>query len=541
MSTPGTPVYKIAETDAEFEQIHRLNYATFVEEIPQHHPTAEKRLVDKFHAENTYLIALVDGELAGMLAVRDRRPFSLDAKLPDLDAHLPPGRRICELRLLAIEPSHRKLRGGRILQGIVELLRVYGFKKHYNLAVISGTTRQLKLYRHMGFVPFGPLVGTADAPYQPMYLTLEAFKENAKSYLSDQTPVTAINLMPGPVTLTKDVVDAFARPPESHRSGDFKDLLDETRERLCRLTKSPEVGLLMGSGTLANDVVAGQISLLNQPGLVLSNGEFGGRLADQARRWGLAHQVIEAPWGAPVDLDAVRRGVEGGAAWVWAVHCETSTGVLNDLGALKALCAARQAKLCIDAISSLGTVPVDLDGVYLASGSSGKGLRSYAGVSMVFHAHDIPPAPEKLPRYLDLGYHRRQDGVPFTFLSNLLAALHAAVRDVDWEKRYAEIESCSALLRRDLKQAGFDLVGPEARTSPAVLTVALPRELDSVRVGDAMKGAGWLLSANSEYLRRKNWVQICLMGDFRPDAVLPVTGVLERICAAQRKRAPVNC
>jgi aspartate aminotransferase-like enzyme/GNAT superfamily N-acetyltransferase len=541
MSSPGTLVYKIAETDAEFEQIHRLNYQTFVEEIPQHAPSPERRLVDKFHAENTYLIALVDGELAGMLAVRDRRPFSLDQKLPDLDGYLPPGRLICELRLLAIEASQRKQRGGRILQGILELLREHGFKKHYNLAVISGTTRQLKLYRHMGFVPFGPQVGSAEAPYQPMYLTLEVFKESAKAYLPVDASLTPVNLLPGPVTLSPDVIEAFSRPPESHRSGDFKDLFDETCDRLSRLTRAPEVGLLMGSGTLANDVVAGQISLLNAPGLVLSNGEFGGRLADQARRWKLPHEVLEVPWGKPIDLDAVRRKVAGGAGWVWAVHCETSTGVLNDLSALKAICAERQAKLCIDAISSLGTVPVDLDGVYLASGSSGKGLRSFAGVSMVFHAHDIPPAPEKLPRYLDLGYHRRQDGVPFTFLSNLLAALHAAVRDVDWERRYAEIESCSALLRGRLKEAGFEMIGGDARTSPAVITVALPRELDSVRVGDAMKGAGWLLSSNSEYLRRQNWVQICLMGDFRPEGVLPVAGVLERMCAAQRKRAPVNC
>jgi aspartate aminotransferase-like enzyme len=215
--------------------------------------------------------------------------------------------------------------------------------------------------------------------------------------------------------------------------------------------------------------------------------------------------------------------------------------VINDLAALKALCGEYRAKLCIDAISSLGTLPVDLDGVYLASGSSGKGLRSFAGVSLVFHSHEVRPAPEKLPRYLDLGYYQRQDGVPFTFLSNLLAALHAAVRDVDWERRFADIEACSSQLRRRLVESGFDLVGREARTSPAVITVALPNALDSVRVGDAMKGAGWLLSSNSEYLRRRNWVQICLMGDFRADAVLPVTGVLERICAAQRKLAPLNC
>ena len=49
-------------------------------------------------------------------------------------------------------------------------------------------------------------------------------------------------------------------------------------------------------------------------------------------------------------------------------------------------------------------MPVDLTGVYLASGSSGKGLRAYPGLSMVFYHHEVAPAPDKLPRYLDLGY-----------------------------------------------------------------------------------------------------------------------------------------
>ena len=85
-------VFKLATEDWEFEQIHRLNYRTFVEEIPQHQPSAHQRLVDKFHAENTYLICLSHQKLVGMLAVRGQRPFSLDHKLPQLDSYLPPGR-----------------------------------------------------------------------------------------------------------------------------------------------------------------------------------------------------------------------------------------------------------------------------------------------------------------------------------------------------------------------------------------------------------------------------------------------------------------
>ena len=65
-----TPLrFKIATEDWEFEALHRLNYKTFVEEIPQHASNAEQRLVDKFHAENTYAIALHGDRLVGMVVL----------------------------------------------------------------------------------------------------------------------------------------------------------------------------------------------------------------------------------------------------------------------------------------------------------------------------------------------------------------------------------------------------------------------------------------------------------------------------------------
>src|SRR5262249_16186357 len=105
--------FKIAADEREFEAVHRLNYRTFVEEIPQPAPSSEPRLVDKFHAENTYVICLAHEadappRLIGMVALRSRRPFSLDQKLPDLDRWLPPGASTCEIRLLAVEPVHRR-------------------------------------------------------------------------------------------------------------------------------------------------------------------------------------------------------------------------------------------------------------------------------------------------------------------------------------------------------------------------------------------------------------------------------------------------
>ncbi len=536
MSTRLPLVFKFANEDWEFEQIHRLNYKTFVEEIPQHHVSPSHRLVDKFHAENTYLICLCGRKLAGMLAVRGNRPFSLDQKLPNVDTYLPAGRSICEIRLLAIERRHR---GAQVLQGILALLWQHGIEKGYDLAIISGTTRQFKLYQHLGFVPFGPVVGTGEARFQPMYVTLETFESTAREFLrsspSRAFQPSAVSFLPGPVTVRREVRRAFEQAPESHRADAFVKDFQATKEILCELVQAGKVELLLGSGTLANDVVGGQLSLEKKPGLVLSNGEFGERLVDHARRFGLAFDALEFAWGQPLDLAAVRRQFERQPApgWLWCAHCETSTGVLNDLERLKALCAEFDVKLCLDCMSSIGTVPVDLRGVFLASCASGKALRSYPGLSMVFYHHEVALNP-RLPRYLDLGYYAAQAGVPFTFSSNLLHALHAAVKRVRWQERFAGLVELSGWLRVRLRELGFELIAEGVATSPAVVTIALPSGLDSVKIGALTQESGYLVSYNSEYLRRRNWIQVCLMGECTREKTVSLLNALNRTCFRNR-------
>src|SRR5580700_9614323 len=301
--------FKVATEDWEFEQVHQLNYKTFVEEIPQHQPSTSQRLVDKFHAENTYLIGLQNQKLVGMLAVRGSRPFSLDQKLPNLDSYLPPGRTICEIRLLAIEKRFRGARGGQILQGILALLWQQGVEKNYGLAIISGTMRQAKLYQHLGFVPFGPVVGSGDAQFQPLYVTLEAFEVTAREFLRSSPARSfhpnAVNFLPGPVTVRREVRRAFEQAPESHRGDSFKKDFHATKQILCELVKAKNVEIFMGSGTLANDVVAMQLSLLKGRGLILSSGEFGERLIDHAHRLDLHFDTLKFGWGEPIDLSAV--------------------------------------------------------------------------------------------------------------------------------------------------------------------------------------------------------------------------------------------
>ncbi|HTR40186.1 MAG TPA: GNAT family N-acyltransferase [Pseudomonadales bacterium] len=537
--------FKVAKEDWEFEQVHRLNYKTFVEEIPQHQPSAAQRLVDKFHAENTYLICMQGQKLVGMLAVRGARPFSLDQKLENLDSYLPPNRIVCEIRLLAIEKKFRGARGGQVLQGILALLWQHGVENNYGLAIISGTTRQFKLYQHLGFVPFGPVVGSGDAQFQPMYVTLETFEVTAREFLRSSPARSfhpnAVNFLPGPVAIRREVRRAFEQAPESHRGESFKKDFKATKETLCELTQAKNVEIFMGSGTLANDIVAAQLSQLGGHGLILSNGEFGERLVDHAHRFGLAFDTLAFEWGEPIDFKAVEQKFRGRGknayAWLWCAHCETSSSYMADLDALKKLCDETQTRLCLDCISTIGALPVDLTGVYLASCASGKALRAYPGLSMIFYNHTAAGNTKKLPRYFDLDFYAKQEGIPFTFSSNLLHALRTAVKRVNWEKRFTETAEWSTWLRGQLVESGFQLVGGGAPVSPAVITIKLPPEMDSVKMGNAMQEAGYLLSFNSEYLRRKNWIQICLMGECTREKVVALSNAIHRLVKRQADAA----
>lgn len=170
-------VFKVADQPWEFEQIYRLNYTTFVEEIPQHAPNPRKSLVDKFLAKSTCFICLKEDRLLGMVAVCGERPFSLDAKLSDLDSFLPSGSRPCEVRLLAVE---REYRGSLVFGGLLRCVIRYCRDAGYDVALVSAAARQEKLYRHLGFAPFGPPLGTDQARYQGMLLTWDKLAETGR-------------------------------------------------------------------------------------------------------------------------------------------------------------------------------------------------------------------------------------------------------------------------------------------------------------------------------------------------------------------------
>ena len=528
-------VFKQATEPWEFEEISQLNYASFVEEVPQHPANDDRILVDQFHDENTYFICRRGPELLGMICVRDRRPFSLDQKLGRLEDHLPQAEdaKLCEVRLLAVRPD---LRGARVLPGLLTMMARYCQEGGYDYVVMSGHVSQQRLYRHIGFIPFGPVVGDESAPYQPMYRPVGNVGVEFAGKFHERVsapPGDPVILTPGPVAMPDAVVQAFQRQPLSHRSPEFRELMLGVRRSLCDLTRANHCAVMVGSGTMANDVVAAQLSRLNTPGVIVTAGEFGERLLDHADRMGLDYVAVQHEWGESLDYHCIKRALASNpGGWLWAVHCETSTGALADLSRLKALCRKHDARLALDCISSIAATSVDLAGVWLASGASGKGLAAYPGLGLVFC--ERPPAPDPvLPRYLDLALHcsGENDGaVPFTLSSNLLAALAAGLQRQTPEL-LEQIDRDGRWLRAQLRDLGFNLMASEEESIGAVTTIALPagpltnHTIDSEQMGNALAELGFYTSYASSYLRERNWLQVCLMGEVsRPqlERLIPV-------------------
>ncbi|QQZ07894.1 aminotransferase class V-fold PLP-dependent enzyme [Heyndrickxia vini] len=498
-------IVKMARDKDEFEQIMNLNYETFVEEIPQHHINDRRKLLDRFHEENEYIICKENSEVIGMLALRDTRPFSLDEKLGSIENHLDIRfSKPCEVRLLAVKKSYRN---GRVFAGLTGGLIRYCLQRGYDIAFISGTTRQSKLYRHLGFESFAHLVGSEEALFQPMYLTKQTYMNNKNLHVFTQIS----SYLPGPVTIDAEVQSAFDYQPVWHRSEEHSSIVQAVNKKLKSLTNAENVVVLTGSGTLSNDAVAAHLSGIGTKGLILSNGEFGERLIDHANRFHLQFDHLSYQWGERFDLNKIEEQIaQENYDWLWFVHCETSTGMVNDYLSLEKLCKNHTVKLCVDAISSIGAVPLNFESIYLATGVSGKAIGSYTGLSFVFF-NKLEDTIYHIPRYLDIMYYQNSNGIPFSQNSNLFLALNTALNKFSNEDFYEKRRSIYFRACELFEEKGFSFVIDQQISSPCVITIELPKELSSLAFGEDLFLNGFLVHYRNRYLVEKNWLQIAFM------------------------------
>jgi aspartate aminotransferase-like enzyme len=525
----GPYLFKQAESKLEFEEVHRLNHRTFAEEIPQHQPTASGVLVDKFHDKNVYIIVKRDERVVGMVSAHDQAPFSVSDRLPDAKILYKDNIRPLEVRLLAIEPSERN---STLFFGLIWTLYAYAQRNGYTHLFISGVEKRVGLYRRLGFESLGPAVRCGEASFVPMVQIvgqlpekLEHMKkmwENRLDKVAPKPRTEPICLLPGPVTMSREVREAFSQAPIYHRGPEFIDRFVKVRHLLGEMVGGRDVAILNGSGTLANETIAATLAAGagQGRGLLLTNGEFGERIASQATRFALNARMLSWPWGEPWDLDEIDAALaeEPAGSWVWGVHQESSTGVLNDLPGLVRVARKRNIRVCVDCISSLGAVPLDLSEVYLASGATGKSLGSYAGASLIFADREALSDLDRkrVPSYFDLLAALASEGPCYTFPSSTLVALETALQVYATPDKaaatYARYRDLGTRVRQELQRLGLTPLAAAECASPVVTTFAPPGEESSEKFVKRCRSWGYAIGGESAYLSRRRLVQIATMG-----------------------------
>jgi len=122
--------------------------------------------------------------------------------------------------------------------------------------------------------------------------------------------------------------------------------------------------------------------------------------------------------------------------------------------------------------------------------------------------------------------YSRNEQPPFSQSSNWLRALRAALRARDSVIPSPDIVHDARWLRGQLRAGGAEILVRDSESSPAVTTVVLPAEMTSDKVGSELAEAGLGVSYQSAYLRDRNWIQICLMANYRRDAIAPLASSL---------------
>ena len=392
---------------------------------------------------------------------------------------------------------------------LFQMVRNWAWEKKLEAIVISALLEKKEFYQKIGFACFGPLVGKNPALYQPMYITAENYIFKAARFFD--TKMEVLNFLPGPVSQKKQVQSSLNFPAISHRCLDYRLFLDRVKWHIQQITKAKFSEVFMGSGTLANDVIAGQLKQLDAKGLILSNGEFGNRIVKNADGFGLNYDLLASDFGQNLDYKAIEKHINQNPEieWIWFVHLETSIGLLNDLNKILSIAKNKSIKVCVDAVSIIANAAVDYSQIYYASVVSGKGLSAYTGIAIVLYNHELEKPKKNIPFYLNLYEYHRCGGIPFSGSSNLLYALVTSLEELNLEERLLKIKIAYQKIIETIANSPFQLF--EVKDGAVMITFSVPKPLNSMTFGRTMEQKGFLLHYRSQYLQERNLVQISLM------------------------------
>ncbi len=294
---------------------------------------------------------------------------------------------------------------------------------------------------------------------------------------------------PGPSNPYPEVTAALCRPMLGHLDPEFLALLDETCERLRLVFRTGNALTFPVSATGSGGMEAAFVNFVRpgDPVVIGVNGLFGARMCETARRLGAEVVTVEAPWGEPLDPEAVLAAHDSPAI-IALVHAETSTGVRNEIGPIGN--GKRDALLLVDMVTSLGGIDVDVDGwnVDVAYSGSQKCLGVPPGLAPITVGDRARQRLVERPSswYFDLGllsrYVDAREGRAYhhTAPVSMIYALHAGLGTLleeGLESSWARHQSCGRLLQDGLVSMGMRLVAPVEHRLPQLTTVWVPDDL----------------------------------------------------------------
>ncbi|HVP46199.1 MAG TPA: 2-aminoethylphosphonate--pyruvate transaminase [Bryobacteraceae bacterium] len=277
---------------------------------------------------------------------------------------------------------------------------------------------------------------------------------------------------PGPLTTSRTVKAAMLRDAGS-REREFLEVVSEIRTALLAIGGAAPGGdyecvLMQGSGTFALESVISSAIPPDGRLLVLVNGAYGRRIAQMARIHGIAVEMLEAPENRRIEPDAVAAHLAASpATHVAVIHCETTTGLLNPVEEIGAAAARAGAVYIVDAMSSFGAIPVDLEAAHadFLISSANKCIEGVPGFAFVLARRPALLAAKGRARTLSLDLHAQWAGLEsdgqfrFTPPTHVLLAFRQALAELEAEGgvqgRAARYRRNHEILAEGMAKMGF--------------------------------------------------------------------------------------
>jgi alanine-glyoxylate transaminase / serine-glyoxylate transaminase / serine-pyruvate transaminase len=314
-------------------------------------------------------------------------------------------------------------------------------------------------------------------------------------------------MIPGPVSVDDEVLDALGRPVMAAYGNDWTELYRRTVAGMQRVFRtSGEVHLVFGPGMSAIEMALTSVLAAGDKVLVPSNGMFGDRMAEVARS---NHLEVVGLQGGPreaISAEAVREAFDAhpDLRAVGVVHHETSIGVVNPAREIAAIARERGALSIVDSVSSAGGVELDVDGwgIDLCVTVANKCLGGPIGVAPIAAGPRAIAAledgrPKVAGWYLNLATWRRYTELwsgwhphPTTMPTSVIEALDVALRrlfEVGFEEHLRRQRAARDVVRSGLREQGFEMMVADEVASPVTTAVL---SLPGMEVQEYMR---WLL------------------------------------------------